>query len=95
MSYLFSDFEKPKLSCPNITTHLLYESVSLSKENFTVNASDNSGRVSLTYEPKTLEIGKEVNATYVIKVTATDPSNNTEMCYIQVKTEGMLFFFYI
>ncbi|XP_036359320.1 uncharacterized protein LOC115212292 isoform X2 [Octopus sinensis] len=82
------DHEAPEIFCPGDQEYFLQTNKVLKKDDFLVNATDNSNSVTLTFEPEELHLKyKKSLSVYTMKVTATDPSNNTASCYIFVKVK--------
>ncbi|GAB1602870.1 uncharacterized protein LOC115212292 isoform X2, partial [Argonauta hians] len=82
------DHIPPKLECPENLEYSLHTDTVFKRNNFpTLNATDDSNSVDLTFEPEELYIKNKGSDTYIMKVTASDPSNNTASCYIAIKVK--------
>ncbi|GFO29946.1 fibropellin-1, partial [Plakobranchus ocellatus] len=86
------DEEPPVLTCVDSFTVRL--TTSSSSQSYSINdlitsQSDNSGSVSLLMTPSQLTFDRRsVDETYTVKITASDPAGNTDICLVQIKVEA-------
>ncbi|KAK3709549.1 hypothetical protein RRG08_019385 [Elysia crispata] len=86
------DEEPPVLTCREsftvrLTTADATQSYTMS--DLVTSQSDNSGTVALEMTPSQLTFDRRsVDETYTAKITATDPTGNTDVCLVQIKVEA-------
>ena len=91
--YLLSDNEQPSVTCPSNLALTLsgpsYESNFTLSDVAPASASDNSGKVSLIYDPPELYLtAADHQEVFLVHVTAIDDMGNVANCSYYVMPEG-------
>ena len=91
---LFStDEEVPEVRCVSpytVTLQNQFDYRDVAMGSLVTSSSDNSGSVTLTFEPSSLKLDRQsVGEIYTVRATAEDPSGNTNYCLVQISVEGI------